>query len=442
MVSDREESAASVERISAVALPWLIRLRWGAVVGQTVTIATAQLVIGASLPLSALLTVVGAIAASNVLLVLLVARRWETVDELAHGVLVADTLALAWLLALSGGTANPFTMLFMVHVVVAVVLLSPAWTWIIAALALACYGAMSFWSFPLVLPSAVGGVALDLPLAYRQGLAVAFGLTVLLIALFAGQILAAWVRRERQLATMREESLQHQQLVGLTTLAAGAAHELGSPLGTIAVAAGEMERVLAGVRVQPELATLVEDVQLIREEVDRCRAILDHMYVGSIEDHAPRGDLNGTLADLRRMLGESAWSRVALRCPSELLARPAPVRTLAQALIAPLRNALQATCPGESVTLAIEQRPAQLVFQVRDQGAGMASEILARASEPFFTTRKPGEGMGLGLFLTRVIADRLGGQLTIQSRPGGGTVVQLVIPDLERISCASSVSDV
>jgi len=208
-------------------------------------------------------------------------------------------------------------------------------------------------------------------------------------------------------------------------MAAGAAHELATPLGTVALVAKELERHLDG-----KEPALVEDARLIREQVGRCRAILDQMAggagaageslssmtVGRLLDEA----LTGARPEppvTRQVAGEVAASEVRL-----------PARAVSQALRSLLTNAQDASPPGGEVTLTAVLRADVLAIDVVDRGRGMSAEVLARIGEPFFTTKQPGRGMGLGLFLARAVFESVGGAMAIDSSEGVGTRVTVTVP--------------
>jgi two-component system sensor histidine kinase RegB len=218
--------------------------------------------------------------------------------------------------------------------------------------------------------------------------------------------------------------------VALTTLAAGVAHELGTPLGTIAVAAKELQRTAAGMDLPN--SGIAEDAALIRAEVDRCRKILDQMAEpsGSTlgEDFQPVV-WTELQADLTEGLAAEDRARVAFHWPVAACGRM-PRQGLTRALRAILANALEATPrPGE-VQVAARQDSGRWHLEITDPGTGMVPEVLTRAGEPFFTTKATGAGMGLGLFLARTFAEQLGGELEIASRPDQGTQVRMSWPQV------------
>jgi two-component system sensor histidine kinase RegB len=241
----------------------------------------------------------------------------------------------------------------------------------------------------------------------------------LALSIVAAVITYFVARLSQQLVAARALAARNERLASLSALAAGAAHELGSPLGTIAVAAREIER--------SESPAAQEDARLIRAEVDRCREILDRMS-GS----ATQAPIELEAQPLERILAgvqaecvvQSGRLRVVVaeRCAG-LRTAPEPIQ---QALIALVRNALDAS--QECVELHAGEERQQVVFRVIDRGAGIPGDSLARVGEPFFTTKEPGKGTGLGLYVVRLIAERLGGQLTLRSAEGWGTEAVLAVP--------------
>ncbi|MCO5170484.1 MAG: ATP-binding protein, partial [Planctomycetes bacterium] len=408
-----------------VVLPWLVRLRWVAVSGQALTVLLVWWLLEAQLPVWPLVAIIFFAAASNVVLQQLLARRAPD-RGLVPAVLTLDTLLLTLLLYFSGGPTNPFGVLYVVHVAMAATVLSPRWTWWMVALSALCYGALFLDHVPLHL--AGGEVS---PRVFLLGSWVALILVAAVTAVFIERISTALRRREDQLTHARTLAERNERLASLTTLAAGAAHELGTPLGTIAVVARELERAAERLRqATPEgdeealgrLGGLMEDARLVRAEVDRCRRILDRMGAQAERSVVPppaRVAPADLLADLREELPAS--QRPVLRLDDRAGHVDVPREDLVQALLPLVTNAFDATEGAGPVNLEVSRDGPLLRFVVRDAGAGMPPDVLARASEPFFTTKPPGRGTGLGLYLVRLLAERLGGRLRIESRAPGGT---------------------
>jgi len=419
----RPEKAAAApvsDRRAEVSLSWLIRLRWGAVLGQAATIAVARLFLHAPLPLARLVTLVLVLLASNLLLT--AARGRAAPGTLCGVALGFDTLQLTALLAAAGGTSNPFSVLYLVYITLAAVVLAARWTWFLAGLATGCYGLLFVTGRPLD-HAGHGESAMQLHL---QGMWVAFCVAAVLTAYFVVQMSTAIEKRDAEMAAMRERAARSERLASLATLAAGAAHELGSPLATIAVAARELERSIRG--LDGSTAALLEDAGLIRSELDRCRAILDRMAadVGQTPGEAPV-ELSAPelLSEVVGSLPAADRARVETSTLGSGRVR-APRRALVQIARNLLRNALDAG--GDMVAFGVEVGPAGLLVRVHDDGAGMAPEVLARVGEPFFSTKEPGAGLGLGVFIARSLCEQMGGRLTLESVPGRGTTARADIP--------------
>lgn len=393
------------------------RLRWVALAAQASTIA---LVMGAwevQLPLPELLLTLGVSALSNAVLTRVPRAASE---PMLGAALVFDGVVLTALLGLCGGPANPFSVLYLIHVTLAAIVTNRLWTWLVVGVSSAGFGLLFFANVPL--PPALGGHGHQAGLgpygAHLQGMWLSHFVAASAIATFVSA-LSASLRDER---TKRERTAR---LLGLATLAAGAAHEIGNPLATIRVAAGELQRRLGSTGL-PSL--VLEDLSLIQQEVDRATEVLRRLA-------ATAGELNGeglTPTEVQPLL-QSVVEHCAYRGASvELDCRPLPavnwpVQAVTQALTQLLRNALQASAPGSAVVCSAWGEAGGVAILVQDCGSGMDSETLERVGEPFFTTR-PGAGMGLGVFIARSLLEHLGGRMSLLSRQGRGTTARLWLP--------------
>ena len=414
--------ADQAEGRAEISLGWLIRLRWGAAAGQAVTLAVAQGVLHASLPVAPLVALVLAMPASNLLLAMArpVARAPRA---LCGAVLTFDALQLTGLLHWAGGAANPFSVLYLVYITLAAVVLGARWAWFLAALCVGCYGLLFSFQVPL---EHVGHPDSGMRL-HLQGMWVAFCVAAGLTAYFVVHMSTAIERRDAEMAAMRDRAARNERLASLATLAAGAAHELGTPLATIAVAARELERSLRALP-GPAAAALLEDAALIRSELDRCRAILDRMAaeVGQTPGEAPAEfTASELLADTVAALPGPQRGRVRTTAGEDALLR-APRRALLQVVQNLLRNALDACVDG--VTVSVQAPGPGFVVLLHDDGPGMPPEVLGRVGEPFFSTKGPGGGLGLGVFIARCLCEQMGGRLVLESSPGLGTTARVEIP--------------
>jgi two-component system sensor histidine kinase RegB len=405
-------------------LSWLLKLRWGAAAGQLATILFVRFAMKIPLPLLPLLGLVALAALSN-LGWLLWLRRARAVGEPALvAVLAFDVVLLTALLFYAGGSANPFSFLYLVHIALAAVVLRSGWTWVLVLLSLAASGGLFFGNAML------GDDTMETSMHHMHthlvGMWVAFAVAAGFIVYFVTRIRRALALREADLAAERGLVARNEKLVALATLAAGAAHELATPLGTIVVAAHELERQLAAGRGVP-----AEDLRLIRAQADRCRGILDQMAIDAGEGtgEAPsRLSVDELMTRVLTGLHAVPPVQVAVEDSARGRAIIAPPSALAQALRGVLKNAQEASPPEAAVSVRARGAGARLEVAIEDRGHGMPPEVLSRAGEPFFTTKPPGQGMGLGLFLTRSVVERLGGVLELSSRPEGGTRVTLHLP--------------
>lgn len=420
-------SLTAVPSITTITLRWLLGLRWLGVAGQLTVLAFAGGVLKLELPWPPLLAVVSLMAVSNLGLQLRTRRGRPQDEALLAPVIAADVLILTVILYLTGGASNPFSSLYLVLIALAAMSLDVRRLAAIVILASVCYLFVFTNGLPLRGPGGIGEIGCPGYGLHLQGMAVAFYLTALFIAYFVQRMYRSLRSRDAELANAEARAARADQFRALAALAAGVAHELGSPLGTIAVASHELEIALG--KLPDE--RLREDACLIRQEVERCRAILDRLDKRST---AGTGDAQEPttipvlLENLGSTLPPAAFSRLKVsdRTLGEVLSLP--VRPVVQALAVLVQNAIEADSSGGPVDMAVSRAGDRLRFSVSDRGSGLSPAMLRSLGEPFFTTKPPRQGMGLGLFLVRTLAEQLGGEMSHQAREGGGTVAVLELP--------------
>ena len=395
---------------------WLITLRWAAVAGQLATTLIVHFGLGVALPLAWVLGLIGFAAATN-LVAVVGARGREVPEWAAFAVMALDVVTLTALLYLTGGPFNPFSILYLVQIALAAVALRARYAWPLAALAVIGSGVLFLDHRELPLPARTHA---DHMRWHLQGMWVAFGVAAGFIVYFLVRVTRLLARREAELLAARDLAARHEKLASLAALAAGAAHELGSPLATIAVVARELERRAAG--------DVLDDVKLVRQEVERCRQILSQISkeAGTMTGESPHPVAT---RELLAAALEGAAARPTVRVELGALGERAvkvPRRAMAQALGALVKNAQDAS--EAEVVVRAHASGDGLEVEIEDHGTGMTPEVLARAGEPFFTTKEPGRGMGLGLFLARAVAEQSGGDLAIESTLGRGTRVRVRLP--------------
>ena len=423
----RLRAGSAGEAAPRLALPWVLRLRYGMVFsGVAVLLVAAPILkIHLAVVLWALLPFV-LILVSNVWLDRARKSRADDVQRILGSIFVFDTLCLTVVLGLTGGPMNPFSLLYLVQITLSVVVLKKEWTWILGGFSAVCFGALFFLNVPLdgmrILPAEHG------LFPHLVGMWVAFVVAALLISFFTGRVSDALRLREQEVLQLQEQVAHQERLTSLGTLAAGAAHEFGTPLGTIAIVAREIERYAATLQTAEELG---DDAKLIRAEVERCQRILQRM---SAEGAEPVGEspcaiqVSDLLKQAVEQISVAQRQRVSIVAVDAEEVVSLPVAATVQSLVALVGNALDASADDLPVVMKAECNGQEIVLLVCDSGCGMNEEVLRHVAEPFFTTKEPGEGMGLGTFLVRTFAERLGGNLAYRSAPGRGTVATLTLP--------------
>lgn len=429
MLSAAARPEASPADAHQINFAWLLRLRWGAIAGQVLTIVLVARFLHFDLPAGAIFAIIALEMASNIAGTAWLDGHRITSERPIVLLLSLDILALTGILYLTGGPMNPFNFLYLVYLALAAVVVSTRWTWALAALSLVSFGGLFFESREL---EAVGihrspDAPHDMTL-HLQGMWVAFAVAAAFIVYFVSRVSRGLAQREAALARAREAAARNEKLASLATLAAGAAHELSTPLSTIAVVAKELERELVR---RAEADGPAQDARLIRTEVERCRRILDRMAVEAGESPG-EGLADVTVRDLVELSLNDIAERARVRSDFDSVTGGrvirVPPRAVAEALRAILKNATDASPSDAEIIVSARVTNGSLRIEIRDEGPGMDASVLARAGEPFFTTKGPGNGMGLGLFLARAVTDRLGGSLDIESARDHGTTAILTLP--------------
>ena len=283
-------------------LSWLVIVRWTTLLACVGAMVAGKSALDVPVPVTTALVLLTACALSNLWLTWQVrAGRTDTLLTLAGFLVCADVLVLSWLLFRSGGVLNPASVYYLVQIVVAALVLGRTWTWVVTALSVCGYAALFLVPSDELIAAQVMHPEIAL---HMRGMWLAFALTALIIAVLVARLAIAVERRDRALDELRDRNARTARAAGLATLAAGAAHELSTPLSTIAVAARELERQLTDGRFD---AGLQQDARLIRSETDRCRQILDAM--AGRERRADRPDATSFVAD--RCRGRSTGATAA-----------------------------------------------------------------------------------------------------------------------------------
>jgi two-component system sensor histidine kinase RegB len=396
------------------------------IAGEVAVIAAVSLGLQVELPLLLLAAPIGLQVVTNALLSRWKQRVESDVEHLVGALFCLDTLCLTVVLAITGGPANPFSLLYLVQITFSAVILHKVWTWVLGILSTLSFGLL-FWVSRDV-PQLEGHVQPGEFTLHLLGMWLAFATAALLISFFIGKVSAEARRKEQEMLAMQKRLARNERLASLVTLAAGAAHEISTPLSTIAVTAKEIERDAVQRFADGRVA---EDAILIRSQVERCRAILERMGAQGADPlgEAPRVvDFRNLLTRARERFPDER-DRIRIEIPDGLPKCVLPENAAVEAFSALLKNALDASADGEPVLLSVQPvLDSSIRVTIQDRGIGMTPEVMERVLEPFFTTKPAGKGMGLGAFLAHLFAQRLGGRLFFESKPGQGCTAFLELP--------------
>lgn len=431
--SSGRASPLSGTEAGGLRLRTLVRLRWLAVAGQAAALFFVNLGLGYPLPLSWCLAAIALSAWLNIY----VSIRWRRMLRLPPakaGLLLGyDVLQLAALLYLTGGLQNPFAFLFLVPVTISATSLPLFWTLWLAAVTFFCVTLLAVAHLPLPWDPAA---PLALPRAYIAGMWVAIMCGVAFAAIYARRIGEESRQMSQALVATELALAREQQFSALDGLAAAAAHELGTPLATIALVAREMKRA-----VKPG-EPLTEDIDLLISQSGRCRDILAKLASRGAEsdDIYQRTTLSAMLEDLVAPLRGSGVGLAVTFAGDRQSAEPVFLRNpgVAYGLGNLLENATDFA--SMKVEIAASWTAATVSIAVSDDGPGFHQDIFDRLGDPFVTTRpgygaEPGdgnshEGMGLGFFIAKTLLERSGASVALSNRPAPehGAIVQVVWP--------------
>ncbi len=402
-------------------LDTLVRLRWLAVTGQFVTVLGVHYGLGFAVPLVWCLVLIALSVWLNIGLRLYFQVNHRLTEEQATVLLAYDIVQLAGLLFLTGGLANPFALLFLAPVTISAAALTMKRTLALGTLA----GILATLLLVFHLPVPWGpGPFPELPLAYKVGNWLAMVLGIAFSGIYAGRVAAEARRLAEALAATELILAREHHLSRLDGLAAAAAHELGTPLATIALVAREMEMQVGAD------GALSEDITLLRAQVARCRTILAKL--GSLESDE-QGPFN--TVKLQALIEEAAAPLRSLGPPIVLEAdgegvEPSCLRN--PGLLYGLANVIEnATDYAVSqVTIHASWTPDRVSLDIMDDGPGFPAMVLSNVGEPYLSSQDPARragGFGLGLFIAKSLIERTGGSLHLsnRTRPACGANVRV-----------------
>ena len=412
-------------------LETLIRLRWLAVAGQTATVLIVKLVLGYPLPIAYCFALIALSACLNIAIRIRYPASYRLGNAPAAVLLGYDVLQLGCLLYLTGGLDNPFTILLLVPLIVSATTLAPRPTFILGLLVVGMSSVLALDHWPL--PWDVAG-NLDIPLIYSLGVWVA----LVSASVFTGTYAFRVAEEARQLAKALNATemvlTREHHLSALDGLAAAAAHQLGTPLATIALVAKELELAF-----EPN-GPHSEDIALLRSQVKRCRDILAKLTSLSTEsyDHLARQPLSHLIEEAVEPFRAFA-TEIAVAPGAGAGAEPIGRRN--PAIVHGLTNLVENAVDfaRSRVDVASEWDEHRVSVTIGDDGPGFAPGIIQRIGEPYVTTRAPSGdggadheagGLGLGFFIAKTLLERSGARVTLANReaPRTGALVRVEWP--------------
>jgi len=410
----------------AVRLRALVMIRWAAVAGQLFTVVIVHWGMGYQLPIAAALAVIGASALLNVLVSFRRAPTARLDDRDAAIFLGFDVIQLATLLYLTGGLHNPFAILLLAPVAVAATILSFASTLAICFLAIIAISFIALLRRPLPWV----GAEPELPEIYVGAIWVGLVLTTFLIAIYAWRVAEEARRMSAALSATSAALAREQQMSALGALAASAAHELGTPLGTITLIARELQR-----EVKPG-TPIGDDIQLLAQESARCRDILTRLTVQPTQDTSDAYRLVPLPAIVETAAAPYKRAEIAVHfsagAAQDGVPQTAPLQVrsaeILQGLGTLLQNAMQFARVDVTVHTGWTAKSAWV--EIEDDGPGFPPDVLESVGEPYISTRDgDGNHMGLGIFIAKSLLERSGARLSFANGLSGGARIVVEWPE-------------
>ena len=343
-------------------------------------------------------------------------QDWPVSEAEFFANLLLDVFILTAVLYLTGGSTNPLVSYYLIPLIISAAILRPVHTWIIAVLSIALYTLLLFYYQPLALFSAAGHGSMMT--AHFLGMWVNFVFSAVLISWFVVRMASSLREKEQAIARSREAGLRNEQIISVASIAAGTAHELRTPLATMAVTVDELHDD------HPELA---DQLMVLEQQIERCDRTLRELVSTTTDDSRRIVTSVGTL--LGKLVEK--WSlarpeiRLKLDCPEPV--SPLEIlyeQSLQHALMNFLNNA--ADVSPDYVALSAKADAESVVFLIEDHGPGIPKEIADELGRTYVSRREG--GLGLGVLLSQASVGRLGGKVSLRAVGDKGTQLEVRLP--------------
>jgi two-component system sensor histidine kinase RegB len=402
----------------------LILLRNVEIIGITAGIAIASAYFRLALPLQPLFILLALIVLLNIAAWLRLKNATRVGDLEIFIQMLLDVAGLTGIFYFTGGASNPFVWFYLLPLMIAATILPRSYTWSMAVVTVICYSSLFLIDAPLDSGHAHHDQASGFQM-HVFGMWMGFVMSAGFVAVIIVGMAHTLRQRDRRLAEAREQALQNERLVALGTLAAGAAHELGTPLGTMAILTAELENEYA----DPAHRDLHKKLGILHSQIDRCKEALSVISADAGADRAESGHRLPVKVFLDEVVHEWQTQRPGATLETrigntedgaEIIAE----RTLGQALINILNNAADAS--PDDVRLGASWTATELILEIADRGTGIALDIHHQLGRSPVSTKEG--GLGVGLYLAHATLQRLGGAVTISNRDHGGTLTRITLP--------------
>ncbi|QWF72462.1 HAMP domain-containing histidine kinase [Methylomonas paludis] len=437
-------------------LKWLYILRNLMLFVVIITVLIAVNGLSIELPQNQLWLAIFAISILNLYTWLRLRTDEEVTEHEIFSQICMDVFALAYLLYLTGGASNPIIWVFLLPLIVTAIMLPQAYAWNMVIITSCVYTVLIAYNVPLPIvephlmhppmTDATPEMILKMHMMNDRryfnlhvfGMWFGFVFSAGLVAFFVVELSKTLRDRERNLAEARESALRDERVVSLGTLAASAAHDMGTPLGTIAILTHEMAADLPEHRF-PELA---QKLLIVQQQIDRCKQALSVMSASAGEMRAESGKMMLVSEYIDEVLNQWRTHKVATKLKLfisqkvDMSAQIIAERTVTHSIINILNNAAEASPADSGIEFHVEWDSSTLNLKIRDYGPGLPAEFLAFAGHQPVKSNK--EGMGVGLFLTYTTIKRIGGKINFSNLESCGASVEISLPLLTKESIDDS----